>query len=284
MADSLCPGNYWVIVRDTNNCADTLNLTIIEPPPLALQMDSTLAYCHGACIGSTIATVSGGNGGYNYLWNDSLQQTTIQALHLCPGIYSVLITDVRGCTITDSIEVLYSDTLPYVNATTDHDTIYHGQSAQLNALPFTSYTYEWNPAVGLNSYTIHSPVSTPANTITYVILVTDTNGCTNSDSVRIVVLDVTCKEPEIFIPNAFSPNNDQQNDVMLVRGNTIEKVYLALYDRWGEKLFETNDQQHGWDGSYKGEKVPPGVYVYYVTATCYDKQEFFKKGNITLLK
>lgn len=283
-ADSLCKGTYQVIVKDSNACADTLSVTINEPLPLSLQLSPTLAYCHGACIGSAFAHVTGGNGGNIFLWNDPQQQTTGQATHLCPGTYTVIITDSRNCTISDSVTILYSDTVPFVDADSDRDTIYQGQTAQLTALPSANYTYLWNPSNTLNSYTISSPVSTPPNTTTYIVIVTDTNGCTNTDSVRIVVLEVTCKEPEIFIPNAFSPNSDQQNDVLFVRGNTMEKVYFALYDRWGEKLFETNDQQHGWDGTYKGEKVHPGVYVYYIEATCYDKQEFFKKGNITLIR
>ena len=284
IADSLCRGDYTVIVTDNRQCVDTLTVTVNEPDSLALTLSSTLAYCHGACIGSAFANPSGGNSGYTYLWNDQQQQTTQQANHLCPGIYSVTVTDSRNCHLTDSVTVVYSDTLPYVMATTDHDTLYHGQSAQLTAMPDTDYFYQWYPPTGLNADDIQSPISTPPSTLIYFVTVTDSNGCTNTDSVRIVILDVTCREPEIFIPNAFSPNNDQQNDVLLVRGNTMEKIHLALYDRWGEKLFETNDQHYGWDGTYKGAKVNPGVYVYYLEATCYDKQEFFKKGNVTLMK
>ncbi len=284
LADSLCKGNYEVIVIDSNNCADTLSIAITQPLPLSLQLNSTIAYCNGACIGTATATVTGGNGGNNYLWNDSSLQTTAFAFQLCPGVYTVVINDSRNCTITDSIPVLFSDSLPKVEAFTDRDTLYEGQIAQLTALPDTNYVYSWSPSSSLNSSSIPNPLATPTVTTTYLILVTDTNGCTNTDTVRIVVLDIICKEPEIFVPSAFSPNNDRMNDVLLVRGNTMEKVFFALYDRWGEKVFETSDQNIGWDGTYKGEKVQPGVYVFYLEATCWDKQQFFKKGNVTLLK
>lgn len=283
-ADSLCKGSYQVIVIDSNACADTLNITIVEPLPLVMQVTSTLAYCNGACIGSALATASGGNGGYTFQWNDTLQQNTPLSTALCPGIYTVVINDSRNCTIRDLVTILLSDSLPPLIAFTDKDTLYSGQSAQLNAVPSNTYTYSWNPPLSLNSYVIPNPVSTPASSIDYIVMITDSNGCVNLDSVRIVVLDITCKEPEIFIPNAFTPNNNQSNDVLRVRGTTIEKIFFAVYDRWGDKVFESNDQQLGWDGIYKGKAAHTGVYVYYLEATCWDKQQFFKKGNVTLLK
>jgi gliding motility-associated-like protein len=98
------------------------------------------------------------------------------------------------------------------------------------------------------------------------------------------VKQVLCAEPEIFIPNAFTPNGDQSNDLMVVRGNTIRELLFRIYDRWGEKVFETTVPGEGWDGTYKGKKANPAVYVYYVEATCFGNEKFFKKGNITLIR
>jgi gliding motility-associated-like protein len=98
------------------------------------------------------------------------------------------------------------------------------------------------------------------------------------------VREVVCEEPEIFIPTAFSPNNDQRNDVFYVRGNTIESMQLVVYDRWGEKVFESNSPGQGWDGTFRGKPLPPDVYAYYLTAICFNRSTFLKKGNITLLR
>ena len=64
----------------------------------------------------------------------------------------------------------------------------------------------------------------------------------------------------------------------------ITDVYLTIYDRWGEKLFETNDVKKGWDGTFKGKQLDQGVYGYYMTFTCNNEEQSFKKGNITLTK
>lgn len=72
--------------------------------------------------------------------------------------------------------------------------------------------------------------------------------------------------------------------MLLVRGRTVEKMYLKIYNRWGELVFETDDQPIGWDGMYKGELVDPGVFVYHLEITCVDGQEYFKKGNVTVIR
>ena len=100
----------------------------------------------------------------------------------------------------------------------------------------------------------------------------------------VVVLLTPCKESNIFIPNAFSPNNDGKNDVLFVRGNYITKLYFAVYDRWGQKVFETKDMSKGWDGTFKGKRIDPAVFGYYLEGECEGGDKFFKKGNVTLLR
>jgi gliding motility-associated-like protein len=172
-----------------------------------------------------------------------------------------------------------------LDATADTTQLYAGQSTYIHANAVnTNWNINWTPASSLNSSSSFDPLASPPVTTTYVLTGTDQNGCPSSDSVTIEVKDVLCAEPEIFIPNAFSPNSDQNNDILYVRGNTIEKVYLAIYDRWGEILFETNSTSMGWDGTYKGKPVTADVYVYYVEITCYDKSQFKKKGNISVIR
>ncbi|WP_316819950.1 putative Ig domain-containing protein [Pedobacter gandavensis] len=89
---------------------------------------------------------------------------------------------------------------------------------------------------------------------------------------------------QIFIPNTFTPNNDGKNDVFYVYGNTIAKMKLRVYNQWGQFLFESNNIQNGWDGTYKGEVQPNGVYVYQFEADLNDGTKTTKKGTITLLR
>ena len=117
--------------------------------------------------------------------------------------------------------------------------------------------------------------------------ITDANNCSNSDSITI---SSNCLN-NIWIPNAFSPNNDGVNDVFMVRGNpqntTIEK--MLVYNRWGNKVFEANnilpnDKTTGWNGTYKGADVQFEVYGYYVVAKFKNGEKQILKGNVTLVK
>jgi large repetitive protein len=94
-------------------------------------------------------------------------------------------------------------------------------------------------------------------------------------------------EPEfnnIFIPNIFSPNNDGLNDVLYVRGEGIAQLSFIVYHRWGEKVFETNDPHHGWDGTFKGKPAETGVYVYLVEARLENGMTVKRSGNVTLVR
>ena len=98
------------------------------------------------------------------------------------------------------------------------------------------------------------------------------------------VEDYVCGPPTIYIPNAFTPNTDDKNEKLYVRGNFITELYFVVYDRWGEKVFETEDINKGWDGTFKGKVVDPDVYVYYLEATCEGGLQYFDKGNITVIR
>ena len=122
--------------------------------------------------------------------------------------------------------------------------------------------------------------STPDETITYTVTVVDSNGCTASDDVTVFV-DF---EYVIWVPNIFSPNGDGSNDVAYVRGVGVETLTFVIYDRWGEKVFETNDLNIGWDGTFRGKKMNNAVFVYYLEATFLNGASTTKKGDITLVR
>jgi gliding motility-associated-like protein len=86
------------------------------------------------------------------------------------------------------------------------------------------------------------------------------------------------------VPNIFSPNGDGNNDIAFVRGVGVEYLNFVIFDRWGEKVFETNDINNGWDGTFRGQKMNNGVFVYYLQATFKNGEEVTKKGDITLIR
>jgi gliding motility-associated-like protein len=136
----------------------------------------------------------------------------------------------------------------------------------------------------LNNPFIFNPVSSPTDTTIYTIIVTDQYGCTGADTTIVHTLTPGCTDPYIFVPNTFTPNGDNNNDVLFVRGNYIDVLEFYVYNRWGEKVFESRNKNDGWDGTYKGEPLGTDVYGYYLKALCLGGEEFFKKGNVTLLR
>ncbi|HRG53980.1 MAG TPA: gliding motility-associated C-terminal domain-containing protein [Bacteroidia bacterium] len=93
-----------------------------------------------------------------------------------------------------------------------------------------------------------------------------------------------CEEAIILAPDTFTPNDDDENDVLYAKSNAVSTIYFGIYDRWGHLVFGTNDLRKGWDGVYKDMKAEPGVFVWYVKGKCYNGKEFFKKGNVTLIR
>jgi len=199
-------------------------------------------------------------------------------------VFYVTITNQYDCELIDSVVIDNSGTPPVLGITANPDTIYIGESSLLNATQNDDYVYTWSPENTLSNSTIYNPIATPEVTTDYSLSISDGSGCTNNALITIVVLNPVCEEPFVFMPNAFSPNGDGENDILKVEGRTIDEFYLAIYDRWGELVFETTDPSKGWDGNFNGELSEPDVYGFYLKLKCINGEEYFKKGNITLLR
>jgi len=116
------------------------------------------------------------------------------------------------------------------------------------------------------------------------VIVEDEFGCTNSDNVDVNVNDA-CSFSNFEIPNIISPNGDGYNDYFEIQYEGVEEVsMLRIYNRWGELVYETNDIEKHWDGTFRGKPLNPGVYIYYMEGLCLDNAPFTKTGNITILK
>lgn len=162
--------------------------------------------------------------------------------------------------------------------------IFVGDTSQLLATNTTGTIFSWSPTETLNDPSIPNPLANPTVTTIYTVFVTDPFGCTGSDTTMVIVYNPNCDFPNIYVPNTFTPNNDNLNDKLYVRGNYIDEMEFYIYNRWGELVFETKDKNVGWDGTYKGELLRTDVYGYYLKCICYGREEYFTKGNITLLR
>ena len=200
-----------------------------------------------------------------------------------PTTFTFIASNEFGCQFTDDIFVDIKE-LPELDVTAMPDTIFDGAPVQLIATPNPNYSYEWSPANTLNDPLISNPLAMPMETTTYTVTVTDETGCTNTASSNIFVRPAVCGPPFIFVPTAFTPNGDGENDVLYVRGNFISTMTFTIYDRWGDKVFETNNKDIGWDGTRNGKELSSGVFGYYLRAVCGNGEVYFKRGNVTLIR
>lgn len=144
----------------------------------------------------------------------------------------------------------------------------------------SGYTVEWTPDLNLSCNTCPDPTANPSVSTEYTITVTDPAGCKLSDS-----LDVTVSELGLLIPTGFSPNGDGENDVFHVLNKNLAQIDLSVFNRWGEKIYETTDWTVGWDGTYKGMKQDVGVYVWECSYRFIGETTIkTAKGNVTLIR
>jgi gliding motility-associated-like protein len=143
-------------------------------------------------------------------------------------------------------------------------------------------TYSWSPAEYVDCATCASTYATVNQTTTFVVTNYNEAGCRSEDT---LVVHVGCNKDLVFIPNAFSPNGDGKNERFYVRTKGLTHLnYFKIYSRTGQCVFETNSALDGWDGTYLGMKLPPGVFSYYVEITCSENQVISFAGNITLIR
>jgi gliding motility-associated-like protein len=279
---NLTEGNYWLEVTDAHGCKDTTTIILKQPDKLLADSLIIQSLCLASCNGRITVLPVGGTSPYSYQWSNGAHAAS--AANLCEGNFSVTVTDAHGCSYTNDYSVQQSDYHPPINAIAQPDVIYRGQSSDLYAQSSSNEHFAWSPNTGLTNPYIQNPVATPEQTTTYLVQITDAYGCTNIDTVVVTVLDVICSEPYIYVPNAFTPNGDGNNDILYVHADMAVELYFAIYDRWGECMFQTTDASKGWDGKYKGKPLDPAVFVYYLKVTCLNRLQFEKKGNITLIR
>jgi gliding motility-associated-like protein len=166
----------------------------------------------------------------------------------------------------------------------------------------TSVTFTWNAVAGASSYEIAlnggstwiqlAPGVTsylvaglnPGQTVTISVRAVGQLACQLSPATTITDDTENPLSNQIFVPNTFTPNGDGQNDILYVYGNSIAKLRLRVYNQWGQFIYESLNIQNGWDGTYKGQMQPNGVYVYQLEAEFNDGTKTTKKGTITLLR
>ena len=260
------------------NCtaSDTVKLTVFPAEFVTATGDTSI--CPGA---KTNLAVKGGSI-KSFRWvpdyrinnplsaNPTVNPVTTQ-------VYTVYAVDTNACYDTASVKVVV-----YPGGTLfmpDTVKLYPGESYQMDPMGNCSY-FTWFPSVGLNRTDISNPiVKTDVNTKYTVTGITEA-GCVVSDEVNVLVMN----ESLIEVPNAFVPGNGVNGKFKVLRRGDATLKSFTVFNRWGMKVFETSDINEGWDGTFKGEAQPMGVYIYTIDAVSVTGKRFTKQGNVTLVR
>ncbi len=282
-------GSYTVTVTDSQGCFDIANVSVSQPSLLAGTPLITMPICYGEQNGIIlIDTTWGGVGPYEYSIDGISYHSSPIFQGLGAGAYSIHIQDANGCVFILSSLYVNDPAELQVDAG-DLIEIVLGDSVQLEAMVNSndSISYTWTPIDWLTCEFCPDPISKPFDNITYNVTVMDEDGCEASDVVTITV----DKTRNVFIPNTFTPNGDGINDVFTIFGGEgVTNIRtMKVFDRWGELVFENanfepNDPSNGWDGTFKGKRMNPNVFVYYVEVDFIDGETILYKGDVTLIK
>lgn len=268
---------FVLYVLDNNGCekTDTQTITIINPI-IAAFANGDIEICQGESVQLNVS------GGDTYVWTPAtgLDNANIANPTATPTTTTNYTVTVANICFEDTLSITVAvNPLPIVDAGIDQ-TINIGESAQLQGS--ASGSLVWTPPTALTNPNTATPFANPLNTTTYTLSATTDKGCAASDSTTVNVTNIFL----FLIPNAFSPNADGTNDVFrIVQSKGIKQLQrFAIYNRWGAKIFETNDLQTGWDGTYKGIQQEMGTYVFFIEGTTFLNETYTTKGNVSLIR
>jgi gliding motility-associated-like protein len=281
-SNSFTQGNQTVRLIATNNsgCSDTAYQTFyVNPVP-----DVTMSFnnsCKNAPVNFTAVDNSGTVTQWRWVFGDGAVATTQNTQHTytANGTYKVKLfaTASNGC-YSDSLQ---KDIIIYgTNAFAGNDTIAAaGQPVQLKASGGLSYT--WSPAALLNDPNIANPIAILTTTQIFSVKAFTPEGCESYDDVTVKIYN----GPDIYLPNAFTPNGDTKNDVFKGIAVGIKQFnYLKVYNRWGQLVFYATDHNKGWDGTWKGQQQPGGVYIVLANGIDFKGNIIDKKGTVMLIR
>jgi gliding motility-associated-like protein len=274
---------------------ESVNVKVNPLPVVTMRAPDSL------CIGlSTNITVNfSGPAPWSFTYNDGSQSYTVSNITSQPYQLRVTPTQTTTYTITSvsdrfctnrnpadaRVTINITSPIPGVRLPSVNTTSF--TNTELKGREFPGWAYNWEPGVGLNSYTVPKPVFNYNRQVEYQINMVSGAGCITVDTLLVRVVNATDPDApcDFFIPNAFSPNGDGRNDTYFpFTINMREMRFFRIFNRWGELVFETSTFGHGWDGIYKGKPQNSDVYVWTAETICEDGTVIRRSGNVLLLR
>jgi gliding motility-associated-like protein len=275
---SAMPAGFYPVTVTDGGCIPhsiTDTAIIFENPNLHLQSVQNV-FCKYDSTGAVVMSANQGLGPYSYHWfpfggSDSA------ITNVPTGNYLAVVTSAHGC--KDSLTATVAAPIdPIIATATVLQQPNHvlGTPAELYASGGSSY--QWSPAEGLSCTDCPNPVADPLFTTKYCVTVVNDSGCIDEACTTVFISSV-------YVPNAFTPGQDQLNEVFRPVLNNVHRYRFTIFDRWGGKVFETEDQQEGWNGCRNGTPCEQSVYVYKITYVddAHNKERELI-GSVTLIR
>jgi gliding motility-associated-like protein len=292
-------GIYNIIITSTSSlhpsCSSTISKTIKTNPKLIATIILDNVYCSSTSIKTNNLSKGSLYPYYTWLLNSSpvnnilnQREPIISFTNLGNNNIKLIYSDSvhPECAVTTS-QTVFIHALPEINVLSKQDKCNGGEiafEANIKNTTGLSETISWEFSDGTfdNGPKIKHVFPFNGNYTNYAIIsIPQIKYC--SDTSEIVTLDVN-NRGELFIPNAFSPNNDNNNDYFKIEGPIYDVFEMRIFNRFGEEIFNSTNQLFGWDGKVKNEAAEAGVYAYYVKVKCPNGNIENKKGNITLIR
>jgi len=273
---------YYYASQTVQGCIsaiDSIKVQVWPKPIVSILPTQDVAICPGD---SVLLTAVDTNYVKTYHWSPPLylsdtDKITTMVHPITSQDYTLVVTNQYNCTDTQNRNVTVHPAA--IMNLGDSVTLHPGESHQFD--PETNcMTFVWFPPLGLNDAYISNPVAMPNINTRYIVKGSTEDGCTVTDSIDVNVDPTTI----LVMPNAFAPGNGPNNEFKIIKEGIATLKYFRIFNRWGNKVFETNDINQGWDGNYNGKPQPLDVYVYEVDAVTSTGSEFVKHGNVTLMR
>lgn len=286
-------GTYTLeLINNSNGCKSIGDYILDEFQSTlrGVSMNVVPPSCFGLNDGQVIFdSIKGGVSPYQISIDGKSFQSLMNVNNLRAGTFQLFIKDRYGCIYDTLIQIVDPAAL---TLSLGRDTVIPlGHSYQI--VPSTNGNtgqlklISWNPTQELDCANCFTVWTTPKSTIRYVLNIMDENGCTAEDDIVISIID----KPRIYFPNSFSPNRDQINDyfTLVTGGDPVKVESFQVFDRWGNMVFskddfEISDQLHLWDGTFQGELMNPGVYVYKIELRLANGTQYIQAGDLTLIR
>lgn len=282
-----------------NGCfrEDTISVRVVDCRRVTAVTFTTTSpndtVCTKQCITYTNTTDAGGPQQVKWTFPGGAPLTsTLQAPTVCynlPGCFNVIleVDNQYGPAVQTGtfcfakvVDVPNTTIIP-PGMTMSDTTIRFGMSVALTGTGAVGYS--WGPPYMITNLTGNKTTVSPHQTTQYILTGYNSRGCASNDTINVIVIE-DCGE--MFVPNAFSPNgvDAAENETLKVYGFCLETLTFQVYNRWGQKVWETTEQNVGWDGTFNGEPLNSGVFMYRVEGKGYDGKGYSMKGNVTLVR